>query len=169
METRGIRNNNPLNIRLQACNDWMGKVLHNTDGAFEQFTNMVYGYRAALILIARYIEKGYNTISTIVSRWAPAKDGNNTSKYIADVCRALSIEEHQRIEAGSPEHFSLVKAMAVIESGKAMEEYDAYLIYAWNMYLDEVQRKLEGHPKWKHSRKSENDLKDIFEKRKLSI
>jgi hypothetical protein len=32
---RGIRNNNPLNIRIG--NDWQGERKPNTDGAFEQF------------------------------------------------------------------------------------------------------------------------------------
>lgn len=167
--TRGIRNNNPLNIRLQACNDWMGKVLHNTDGAFEQFTAMHYGYRAALILIARYIEKGYNTVAQIIRRWAPPSDGNNTGKYVEDVCRISGIAEHLPIEAGSYQHLDLVRAMALIESGDGINAYDASLVYAWNMYLEEKGKKLEPHPNWKHSRKSENDLKDIFEKRKLSI
>ena len=161
--TRGIRNNNPLNIRLQACNDWMGKVLHNNDGAFEQFTAMHYGYRAALILTQRYIEKGYDTVAQIIKRWAPPSDGNNTAKYVEDVCRISGIAEHLPIEAGSYQHLDLVRAMALIESGDGINEYDASLVYAWNMYLEEYRKKLEPHSKWKNSRKSENDVKDIFE------
>ena len=39
IQPRGIRNNNPLNIRLNPDNRWQGRVppKHNSDGAFEQF------------------------------------------------------------------------------------------------------------------------------------
>jgi hypothetical protein len=37
MLPRGYRNNNPLNIRINADNDWQGKVYFNTDHVFEQF------------------------------------------------------------------------------------------------------------------------------------
>ena len=84
---RGYRNNNPLNIRL-AKNNWLGKVLPNTDGAFEQFTSMPYGYRAALYLLRKYIKQGYNLIGMIINRWAPPSE-NNTNKYIDDVCTIM--------------------------------------------------------------------------------
>ena len=48
--TRGYRNNNPLNIRIDKKNPWLGRVIPNTDGEFEQFTSMAYGYRAAMVL-----------------------------------------------------------------------------------------------------------------------
>ena len=48
-ETRGVRNCNPLNIRIG--NDWKGERPTNSDGVFEQFTDMHYGLRAAFILL----------------------------------------------------------------------------------------------------------------------
>lgn len=74
--TRGIRNNNPLNIRYSAT-PWKGKVLkeHKHDENFEEFTSMYFGFRAALINIETYIIKyGCNTIAKIISRWAPSSD-----------------------------------------------------------------------------------------------
>ena len=38
---RGIRNNNPLNIRVG--NNWKGEVSQPTDHTFEQFTEMKWG------------------------------------------------------------------------------------------------------------------------------
>jgi len=71
--TRGIRNNNPLNLRCSSS-PWKGKVLINNDGKFEQFICMEYGFRAAILTIETYILKyGCNTIRTIISRWAPAR------------------------------------------------------------------------------------------------
>ena len=80
METRGIRNCNPLNIRIG--NNWKGERPTNSDGVFEQFTDMRYGLRAAFILIRRYITK-YKlcTIRAIISRWAPETE-NLTMAYI---------------------------------------------------------------------------------------
>ena len=44
--SRGIRNNNPLNIRRSADN-WQGAREEQTDQSFVQFKSMAYGYRAA--------------------------------------------------------------------------------------------------------------------------
>ena len=50
---RGIRNHNPLNIRLNPANRWQGRIEpeRNTDGAFEQFEGPVWGLRAGAVLI----------------------------------------------------------------------------------------------------------------------
>mgnify|MGYP003533551919 FL=1 len=48
-QSRGIRNNNPLNIRLSA-DKWQGMREEQTDKAFVQFKSMAYGYRAAWII-----------------------------------------------------------------------------------------------------------------------
>lgn len=84
---RGYRNNNPLNLRISS-NKWKGKVpaAENTDGAFEQFTTMAYGFRAALKNLQAYITKHHcNTIQSIVNKWTPASDGNNPASYAARV------------------------------------------------------------------------------------
>ena len=53
--TRGIRNNNPLNIKFVKRNKWTGRVPEEqkTDPLFEEFTDMVYGLRAAIVLLRR--------------------------------------------------------------------------------------------------------------------
>ena len=58
---RGYRNNNPLNLRI-SNNNWAGKVYNNTDGAFEQFSSMAYGYRAAFMTIRKYLYRFRNHI-----------------------------------------------------------------------------------------------------------
>lgn len=86
---RGYRNNNPLNIRISS-NKWKGKLNPSGDSAFEQFVTMPYGYRAALVTMRNYISKyGLNTISQIISRWAPANE-NNTLGYIQHVCKIIN-------------------------------------------------------------------------------
>ena len=90
--SRGYRNNNPLNIR-KSWQTWKGKIyVGNTDPDFEQFENMAYGYRAALITMRTYIKKyGLNTVYQIINRWAPADDGNNPDGYTQRVCKATGL------------------------------------------------------------------------------
>lgn len=114
---RGYRNNNPLNIRISA-NTWKGKVSPNTDGAFEQFVSLQYGYRAALATMRTYIRKyGCDTVEKIINRWAPPTE-NNTSAYIKHVCEIANLEPDTTV--GKNDRDTLTKmayAMSIIENG----------------------------------------------------
>lgn len=111
---RGIRNNNPLNIRIG--NVWLGEVKENTDGEFEQFTSMIYGLRAAIVLLRRYIcHYHLNTIAQIVSRWAPSSE-NNTRLYINFVSERLGIADDTPLDIYDKVTICrLVEAMAYYE------------------------------------------------------
>lgn len=113
---RGIRNNNPLNIRIG--NAWVGEVEHPTDNQFEQFTSMVYGLRAGFIILRRYIERYHiNTIEGIISRWAPNNE-NNTGKYILAVSSLMDMSPSTEI-CFDDEYIMtfLVAAMVRVECG----------------------------------------------------
>ena len=114
-ETRGVRNCNPLNIRIG--NNWLGERPTNSDGTFEQFTDMRYGLRAAFILLRRYIAK-YKlcTIRAIISRWAPESE-NLTQAYIQHVERLSGIDAGEPIAATDKQRlFRIVTAMSWVES-----------------------------------------------------
>ena len=115
---RGYRNNNPLNIDYKTFNAWKGKVLPNTDGRFEQFENLAYGYRAALVLLRNYIKKyGCNTIAKIIARWAPENE-NNTSGYISRVCEMLGLPADTPVSVNNKELLcSMAYAMSIVENG----------------------------------------------------
>ena len=49
MLPRGIRNNNPLNIRRTAKDQWKGLRAQQTDASFCQFESLEYGWRAMAI------------------------------------------------------------------------------------------------------------------------
>ncbi len=74
-KSRGIRNNNPGNLRFVASNNWLGKIpyVENTDAdkAFEQFTEIKYGIRAMLRVVINNIDKGNDTVTKIITRYAP--------------------------------------------------------------------------------------------------
>lgn len=111
----GYRNNNPLNIRYSSYNNWVGKVVPNTDGAFEQFVSLPYGYRAAIFLIKKYISQGLKTIPQIVSKWAPPSE-NHTNKYIDFVCKTTGLSAAQDITTPG-QIKDIVYAMAIFENG----------------------------------------------------
>ena len=84
-ESRGIRNNNPLNIRKSA-DKWQGLSTLQEDREFFKFVSMEYGWRAAFVILCRtyYGKYKLKTIRDIVTRWAPPKE-NNTPAYIRHV------------------------------------------------------------------------------------
>ncbi|MBQ9523914.1 MAG: hypothetical protein IJR69_02175 [Bacteroidaceae bacterium] len=138
MEPRGIRNNNPLNIR-RSKDKWQGQINPSGNGnvngngnnsspkgdaEFVQFYSMEYGWRAAFVILCRtyYGKYGLKTIRDIVSRWAPAKE-NNTEAYIRHVSDYTGISPNKVL--GSPQEHPtqwllIGYAMAVVENGKAL-------------------------------------------------
>lgn len=115
--TRGIRNNNPLNIR-HSSSKWQGMAKKQTDRAFVQFTNRKYGYRAAFVLIRSYIGLHHaNTIGKIIARWAPSSDGNNTQAYIQFVSQTSGIPADEPLRFSDQQKMvSIVRSMAQMES-----------------------------------------------------
>ncbi len=113
---RGIRNNNPLNIRIG--NTWLGERPNPTDDAFEEFVSLDYGYRAAFCILRRYIRRYHkNTITAIVSTWAPASE-NNTQRYIDFVAAQMKISPVDVIDYGDKvTMLRLVAAMQLMECG----------------------------------------------------
>ena len=85
---RGIRNNNPLNIRKNQ-NRWKGLARRQTDRSFFQFKEMKWGYRAAFIILKRYYNDYHLlTIEDIIRRWAPPNENNSKAyaNYVATMC-----------------------------------------------------------------------------------
>ena len=117
---RGIRNNNPLNIRIG--NTWLGERKNPTDPAFEEFVSIEYGLRAAFCILRRYIRRYHkDTVPNIVSTWAPASE-NNTQRYIDIVCRRSGISPTQQIRFEDETTMcKLVEAMAFVECGQPID------------------------------------------------
>ena len=123
MTPRGIRNDNPLNIR-HGKSQWVGMRKVQTDKAFVQFTERRYGYRAAFVLLRNYIGRGVNTIGKIIARWAPPGDGNNTQAYIEYVSITTGIDASLELAfEDKAKLVEIVRSMAHMESG-IVEDYD---------------------------------------------
>lgn len=118
---RGLRNCNPLNIKIG--NDWKGEREQNTDGVFEQFEELKYGYRAAFIILKKYINKyKRNTIRKIIMSWSP--DGEfATLHYMNYVSRLSGFSIDNVVDFGNkPMMVAIVKAMAMFENGVNVEQ-----------------------------------------------
>ena len=118
---RGIRNCNPLNIRIG--NVWLGEVDNPTDPHFEQFVNMKYGLRAGFVLLRRYINHyKRKTVPDIINAWAPPSE-NATTKYIDMVCNTAGIKpDTQLVFTDKVTMVKLVSAMCLVECGQKISE-----------------------------------------------
>jgi hypothetical protein len=94
---RGIRNNNPGNIRVSST-AWIGKLYDISDEkAFERFETMEYGIRALLVILRTYINKyKLHTIEGIIRRFAPSTE-NDTEAYIKSVCKETGFERNMTL------------------------------------------------------------------------
>lgn len=87
---RGLRNNNPGNIR-KSKDRWKGLAKEQTDSAFFVFTDIKYGYRALIRILQNYRSKyGCMTVAEMITRWAPSSE-NNTPAYIRKVCQDMQV------------------------------------------------------------------------------
>lgn len=124
MKPRGLRNNNPGNIRLGG-DRWMGEIRPSADSDFCQFCDMAHGYRALIKLLQNYRRRyGYRTIAEMINRWAPSTE-NNTSAYVCDVCRQLQVPSSYVIDVDDRESMcALAAAISRHENGvdAVMEE-----------------------------------------------
>jgi hypothetical protein len=93
---------------------------------------MEYGLRAAFLILRRYIRRyKKNTISSIVSTWAPSSE-NNTIKYIDRVAQMTHLSPDEPIDYYDRDTMcKLVAAMAQVECGKPIDE--AKIIKAYDM------------------------------------
>lgn len=90
MTPRGLRNNNPGNIRITK-DKWQGLRPVQEDKEFFQFTEMKWGYRALIRTLQNYRRRhGCQTIADFIRRWAPSTE-NNTGGYISRVCKEMQV------------------------------------------------------------------------------
>ena len=133
---RGIRNNNPLNIR-RSKDKWQGLRAQQTDTAFCQFETMAYGWRAAFVLLTRTYYHTYRlfTIRNIIRRWAPPGE-NNTEAYIANVSRLTGIDANEPLGIPSDQParwMALALAMAKHENGDSADIDTFAMLKGWEI------------------------------------
>ena len=140
MLPRGIRNNNPLNIR-RSKDKWKGLRAVQADALFCQFETLEYGWRAAFYLLTRTYYHKYRlfTIRAIISKWAPPHE-NKTEAYIANVSRLTGIgpDEPIGIPSDKPSCWMAVGvAMAIQENGTESLDYFA-MLRGWTLCRNDL-------------------------------
>lgn len=137
MKSRGLRNNNPGNIRIDKSK-WLGEVQPSQDKSFKQFETMAWGYRAMFHLINNYSRLyGCNTVRKIICRWAPPVE-NDTEAYIRTVCRDSHVDPDSHITTTYKDiMIPVVAAMSHVENGTpaVMKDIKA----GWELFLKHRQ------------------------------
>lgn len=112
---RGIRNDNPGNIRNSLLYEWDGQVSCDANG-FCVFRRAEYGIRAMALLMMHYEEyEKIETVSGLIRRWAPPATNDLTSyiPYVAGRC-GVGVYEIIKLTDYLP---CLVQAIIVRENG----------------------------------------------------
>ena len=117
--TRGIRNNNPFNLR-KTSDPWQGLSAVQDDADFFKFDSSLYGIRAGVHTLLTYQDKeGLNTINQIIARFAPPSDNNDTAAYAADVAKRSGFAADQPLDMHSYDNLRpVVEAIIWHENGQ---------------------------------------------------
>lgn len=134
---RGLRNNNPGNIRLNGIT-YEGEIVPSRDKSFKQFKAISYGYRAMFVVLHAYARKyGINTIEGMISRYAPASE-NHTQKYIDAVSEWSGVSATSHLTSTNADvMIPIVAAMSRVENGvpAVMADVEA----GWKMFITDYR------------------------------
>lgn len=114
---RGVRNNNPGNIRLG--DQWKGLCSVQMDKSFCQFESPQYGIRAMGYILRNsyFLRMHLNTVRKIIQRWAPNTE-NDTDSYVGTVSKALGVREDDYIDLRTDNYLGdFVQAIIKHENG----------------------------------------------------
>lgn len=89
--TRGIRNNNPGNIKWSSANNWKGQVGKDAQG-FVIFDKVENGVRALNRILNSYDSAGVNTIEGIVRRYTAGDNATIQDNYMRKLESAVGVK-----------------------------------------------------------------------------
>lgn len=131
---KGIRNNNPGNIRKG--DNWKGSI--GDDGAFVRFSSMEYGLRALMLLVTTHIGRGKDTTEELIAVWAPPTE-NNTKAYIANVAKLLGYAPTAVLPKSKQILFRLASSIVRHENGNQYAPQAAQLEAAYKLLPTTLQ------------------------------
>ena len=117
---RGLRDNNPGNIRPSTKYKWNGQTgIDNKggQGSYVIFQDIEHGIRAMAKDLSNKIFRGLNTLNKYIKVYAPADDANDTANYIKRVSHDTGIAPDELLYADAPTLHKLVKAHIAVEIG----------------------------------------------------
>ena len=126
---RGIRNNNPGNLRRLGAKAgvpqlWNGEIPYaqSKDASFSQFSEMKFGVRAMMKDIYGDYNRGLKTVQSLIGNYAPPNE-NNTIAYIANVAKNLGTAATTVFELTEESMLILCKAIVAVENGASAASY----------------------------------------------
>ena len=115
---KGIRNNNPGNLRDYGIN-WLGLAEHVPDNGMCIFIDMKYGIRAFLECYHADVTKhGIATVQQYTTKYAPPSE-NNTSNYIGFICSHTGLNPDSPLPTDTDTVVKLFQAQIGMEDGTA--------------------------------------------------
>lgn len=113
--TRAERNNNPGNLNYAGQT---GAVLEGGPNArFAKFGSTAEGVSALAKQLQRYGDRGLDTISKIINKYAPSSE-NNTQAYIDALSKRLGVSGDQKLDLNDSSTLTgLIKGIARHEAG----------------------------------------------------
>ncbi|EEO7205275.1 hypothetical protein G6K67_001359 [Salmonella enterica subsp. enterica serovar Rubislaw] len=113
---KGVRNNNPGNL-VASNQGWDGEL--TSDGKFSRFDTPEHGIRALAKNMRTYQNKhDLNTVSQMISKFAPPEDHNDTATYIKAVSGMMGVDPEQHIDTGDAGTLTkLVNSIITVENG----------------------------------------------------
>lgn len=99
-------------------------------GQFQQFASPEQGVLAMDRQLVLYAQRDHlNTLSGIISKYAPAKDGNNVPAYISDVAGRTGFDPSNPLDMNDPHVRAAVEAAMIHhENGKKYSQFDQQAI-----------------------------------------
>ena len=155
---RGLRNNNPLNIRHSA-DRWQGARIMQTDPDYVQYKDIKWGFRAAWKILDTYCltfkkeGKAYN-VKNIIGRWAPPTE-NDTDAYVRAVVKLSGLGGNENMPR--PKHYwnfeevdklvRLIRAMVCVENGIKWEKVDTKDIWkGYDLAFPDARKTKDRNP-----------------------
>ncbi len=124
--TKGLRNNNPGNIRYNPANNWQGQTGNDGTG-FAVFDSPQNGIRALAKLLKNYQNTyGLHSLQEIISRWAPPSE-NDTAAYISSVSQQTGFSPMDTINLNDPATLTAV-VKAIIKHENGVDPYTVAVI-----------------------------------------
>lgn len=118
---RGIRNNNPGNIR-RSNDPWQGLAAEQEDPEFFQFESAPYGIRALARILITYQDKYMlSNVGEIIDRWAPPHE-NDTGAYARHVAAQIGVSTGDTINV---QRYSVMRPLveAIIKHENGVQPY----------------------------------------------
>lgn len=126
MTPRGIRNNNPGNIRKSAIN-WKGET-PGSDPDFETYLTPEDGIRAMTRILLNYQRQhGLATVRGMINRWAPPVE-NDTGAYVMHVAEAMMVDADDPLDLESDPSMLAAMVAVIIRHENGQQPYSLDVI-----------------------------------------